>query len=203
MPVSRSRSRSPMMRCITLNILTASLCRVRFRTRSGCWSGAWRREEDGGGGIRSARGQVRSAAGERRAAGQALTQKKNITYLLPCHKLLHGYPAPEEKARTVGGEIAFCKIFHLELLNILDKASRKHMVITRTVECRNQTCHKQGGVGIGVDLPSAESFGMDLEIPSWDGLGSRVLEGTHVLCGIWGFGMRNTDQHDGKKERNG
>ena len=41
-----------------------------------------------------------------------------------------------------------------------------------------------GGVGIDGDLPSAESFGMDLEIPSWDRFGSRVLEGTHVLCGI-------------------
>lgn len=57
-----------------------------------------------------------------------------------------------------------------------------------------------GGVGIDGDLPSAESFGMDLEIPSWDGFGSRVLEGTHVLCGIWGFGMRNAGQHERRKE---
>ena len=88
----------------------------------------WSLEEGWG----SARGQQgrRSAPGDGARPGRHLL--KDITsYLLPCHKLFHGYPSPEEEARAVGGEIAFCKIFHLELLNILNKAPGKHMVFPR------------------------------------------------------------------------
>ncbi len=84
----------------------------------------WRVEE-GGMGV---------SAGQRRGGGArpARDLLKDITpYLLPCHELFHGYPSPEEEARAVGGEIAFCKIFDLELLNILNKAPRKHMVFPK------------------------------------------------------------------------
>ena len=57
-------------------------------------------------------------------------------YLLPGHELFHGYPSPEEEPRAVLGEIAFCKVFHLELLDILDEPSGKHMVVPGDVKCR-------------------------------------------------------------------
>jgi hypothetical protein len=63
------------------------------------------------------------------APGNTGQAKRSLhAYLLPCHKLFHGYPSPEEKARAVRREIPLCKILDLKLLNILDKPSRKHMV---------------------------------------------------------------------------
>lgn len=80
------------------------------------------------------------SAGGKRRAGKARPGAR--TYLLPCHQLFHGYASPEEKACAVGGEIALRKILYLELLNILDKPSRKHVVFPRTVQCR--TCKDRG-----------------------------------------------------------
>lgn len=97
-----------------------------------------------------------SAGGQRRP-GQARpgARSKRTTYLLPCHQLFHGYPSPEEEACTVGGEIAFRKILYLELLNILDKPSRKHVVFPRTVQCR-----------------------------TWKGRECRLTQCSVVLCGL-------------------
>jgi len=60
-------------------------------------------------------------------------------YLLPGHKLLYGYLSPEEEPRAVLGEIPLCEIFYLELLDILHKPSRKHMVFPGAVKSR--TCN--------------------------------------------------------------